>query len=785
MPWNISESEGKYCVYKEGESEPLHCYETEAEAKDYLAALYASEKSAKLGARTNIDDRGRVRAIRKLATEIQDHTKAIEPNDEDKPKDILNLTKPIKSELEALFIALPDIPGAVKAVGDWELDVLGVPFGGPVNGKDSDGEYFSPNTEIYKDFFKTIPVFYYHGINPDGKTAQKDPVLIGTAQYSRTDKRGHWYRVTLNKAVAFAKRMWEAAKQGIARASSGSLSHLVRIEKGGEIKNWAVAELSLIDAEGKRQPANAWAVASPVMKAMYDQANMELPAIDPPGRQGAENAQKPDGTETATVEPIQKGDVKMDEIDVKKIAEEAAAAAVKAEREAVSAAQAKAAEEKAKFDKAVEDAVKAKTDEYVKAGRLPFADGAPAVTKFADTNKYDGLDAGEQAVLVATLQSAKKDINPAAFKALALKLEEDKTPVGEDGRRAMKAAGIKADEVNYSTSSTYGSYWVGAAYSRSLWEAIRVGTFVVGKLPQVEVPEGMSSIYLPLQSTDPTWYEVAEVTSLPSSAPESTITSSTLGTSQVQLTLAKLGARVMWSGELEEDSLIPFASQLRNQLAVSGAEYLESAIIDGHTSTTSLVNINKITGAAPVDGQYYLVWNGFRVSPLVTTSTNSRAGGSLTVEDYIETVKLMGGGGINGLDRTKVGFIVDPNTYYKTMALPELLTRDVYASPTIEGGKLTSLWGYELTCSGSMHKMQSSRKTNSAGKIELTTDANNIYGAILAVRWDQWMFGWKRRMTIETTRIANADATEIVAMMRCGLIQRDTEASAITYGVSV
>jgi hypothetical protein len=40
-------------------------------------------------------------------------------------------------------------------------------------------------------------------------------------------------------------------------------------------------------------------------------------------------------------------------------------------------------------------------------------------------------------------------------------------------------------------------------------------------------------------------------------------------------------------------------------------------------------------------------------------------------------------------------------------------------------------------------------------------------------------------MTIETTRIANADSTEIVAMLRCGLIQRDTEASAITYYVGV
>jgi hypothetical protein len=38
---------------------------------------------------------------------------------------------------------------------------------------------------------------------------------------------------------------------------------------------------------------------------------------------------------------------------------------------------------------------------------------------------------------------------------------------------------------------------------------------------------------------------------------------------------------------------------------------------------------------------------------------------------------------------------------------------------------------------------------------------------------------------METTRFANSDSNEIVAMMRVGLIQRDTEAAAITYNVGV
>jgi len=76
-------------------------------------------------------------------------------------------------------------------------------------------------------------------------------------------------------------------------------------------------------------------------------------------------------------------------------------------------------------------------------------------------------------------------------------------------------------------------------------------------------------------------------------------------------------------------------------------------------------------------------------------------------------------------------------------------------------------------------------KANSAGKIDLDTASNNTTGAILAVRFDQWRLGWKRRITIETTRVPSADSTEIVAMLRVGLVQRDTEASAISYNITL
>lgn len=671
-----------------------------------------------------------------------------------------------ESQIETVIpIAIKD-GLVIKAAGDWELDVLGMPFGDPQH-RDSDKQYFTPQTFTdLKTNGGEQPVYYYHGFTPDGKE-QVMPEKIGTAKFSQTDTLGHWFRVVLDKSSAYARRVWDAAKQGIARASSGSILHLVRIANDGQILSWPFAELSLFDTGSNRQPSNPAAIVLPVAKAQF---------INPPPE--GEIKQKVRNYKM-TPEELQ---IIVDAVLARMKEQSMADEAMQKEKEAAAAAAASAP---ASIAAEVAKMVKAEMDKVALASnRLPG--GAPTVLKYADS-AYDHLDAGDQSVLVGVLSASGKRVNPVAVKSLAAKLEGDKTLIGVHARQAMKMAGIKANEVDYSTYGGFGDDWVGIAYSTAIWEAIRVGTFVANKLPSREIPQGMESIYLPLEYTDPVFYNVSEATAITSGSamPAPTISNSPLGTARALLTLGKLGARVVWTGELEEGSLLPFVSQLRSQLTSAGIEYLESALIDGD-STVSTANINDTAGGGPAASDWFTVFDGFRKSPIVTTTANSRsAAGSLDVTDYINTVKLMGGAGINGLDRSKVSFIVDPNTYYATLALPELLTRDVFASPTIEGGKLIGLWGYGLDVSGSMHKNSAARKANTAGEIDTDTPTNNAYGAILAVRWDQWTLGWRRRMTIETTRFANSDTTEIVAMMRVGLKQRDTESSALTYYVGV
>jgi hypothetical protein len=245
---------------------------------------------------------------------------------------------------------------------------------------------------------------------------------------------------------------------------------------------------------------------------------------------------------------------------------------------------------------------------------------------------------------------------------------------------------------------------------------------------------------------------------------------------------------VNYTGELEEDSLIPWLAELRRDMTSEATEVLEHIVIDGDTATDATTNINDI-GGTPAGAEAFLLFNGFRKLALVTNTANSRAAGTLAIEDYLETVKLMGLAGKNAVDKTGVGLIVDLWTHWKSLELAEVKTRDVFAQPTIESGMLTNIYGYPVIATPNMHRANQDAtyglKANTAGKVDLDTASNNATGSILAVRWDQWRFAYKRRMSFEVQRDAISDSSVIVVMMRVGMNYRDTEAAAISYGITL
>ena len=63
--------------------------------------------------------------------------------------------------------------GLIRAVksdsGDWEIEILGVPFGSPSD-RDSDGEFFTAQTKFHLDKYPLPPLLYYHSFkNENGR----------------------------------------------------------------------------------------------------------------------------------------------------------------------------------------------------------------------------------------------------------------------------------------------------------------------------------------------------------------------------------------------------------------------------------------------------------------------------------------------------------------------------------------------------------------------------------------------------------------------------------------
>lgn len=696
---------------------------------------------------------------------------------------------------------------AIKSTGAWTIRVLAAPFGSPTQ-KDTHRQYFDADTDFADDVWPLPPFLYYHGYDRPGKESPK-PIYIGKATRTWTNDQGRWYEGDLDQSVPESRKVWDAALKKQAVGSPGTVEHLIRIGPNGHLDHWPIAEVSLFDQLDGKRPANPRAIAVPVIKSLYQVAGLALPDIEQSLQasisKGA-HAQRLEATAINQQSTKSMENPTMDEEELKQMIADLVAQGVAEAMAAQQAAAAAKAAEEAKMEAEVNKRVEAaKADMAKKAAedrRLPWSGGAaPHVAQFADVSKFDNLDLADHAFMAGVLGAAKKagrseyGSSESSMKAFAIKAAEDQTWIGERARQAIKAVNpgidlkaLKANEINRADLASYGAEWVSDAWVNAMWENIRISTPIVANLPTVEIPQGADSLTIPLESVAPTFYKVAAAADLNATTgrPNATVGATRLGTNNRTITTSKIGARVVWDGEMEEDSILPWVSELRSSIEKEGAEIMESVVIDGDTATTATTNINDIGNlSAQTATNYWLLFDGFRKLALVTNTANSRDGGVLALDDYLETVKLLGVSGINALDRSKVAFIVDPLTYYKSLTLTQVQTRDLFSNPTIEGGELTGLYGYRLLVSANACRSSSTRLSNASGKVDLTTPANNSKGQIAAIRWDQWRFGFKRKMTMEVTRMPDSDTNQIVALSRVGLINRDNEASAVSYNLTV
>lgn len=321
-------------------------------------------------------------------------------------------------------------------------------------------------------------------------------------------------------------------------------------------------------------------------------------------------------------------------------------------------------------------------------------------------------------------------------------------------QRAIQAAMDTAE-------SGFGSQLVGDQFVGELWQAPRKLGRVANLIPTFEMTD--PTTFLPVEVDIPEMLFVSESTT---SSAANYATSKT-GSQRVQVDAKKFVIHQMWSGEMEEDSIIPYLPFLRRQAALSVAHHLDSLVLNGDTTNLATGNIN-LDDADPADTKHFLAYDGIRHVGLVDNTGNQKdAAGAVTLNllnaqkgRMIDSTNLVDWG--HPIDPNDLVRVADPETADAIAMIDEVLTVDKYGpQATVLNGELARVQGNPLISSIAM------KKTEADGKVS-TTAANNTKGQIAAFNRRGFVLGWRRRVRTETERLPATDQTRIVYSLRNG-----------------
>ena len=326
---------------------------------------------------------------------------------------------------------------------------------------------------------------------------------------------------------------------------------------------------------------------------------------------------------------------------------------------------------------------------------------------------------------------------------------------------------------------------MGAGYVGELWEAARRDSRVFNLLDSWEM--NAPTAYLPVEVDIPEMMFVSENTAN-NSSDYSTVKT---GSQRVAVTAKKFVLHQMWSGEMEEDSIIPFVPFLRRQAGLGLAHYSDALVLNGDDTNAGTGNIN-LDDADPADTKYYLAFDGIRHVGIVDNTGNSiDVAGAISLPIFnrlrglmIDGTRLVDWG--HPIDPNDLVFVADPETADRVALLDEVLTVDKYGqNATILNGELARVLGHPMIGSIAVPKTEADGKAS-------TTGSNNVKGQLVAFNRRGFKVGWRRRVQLETERLPGRDQTRLVYSMRLGFgrfsptgAASGIDAAAVAYDISL
>lgn len=303
-----------------------------------------------------------------------------------------------------------------------------------------------------------------------------------------------------------------------------------------------------------------------------------------------------------------------------------------------------------------------------------------------------------------------------------------------------------------SDGSGYGAEWVPTGFSADVWQDLHLQTLVGGNLEQINMPT--LSYKLPYVASNTTAYLTSQATD---------ITTSRFGTEADTLTAQGFGAALYFSGEMEEDSIIPVMPVVRQDIARTLAQGLESALLDGDTTGTH--QDSDVTGSTDVRK----AWNGFRKLALADAATKTD-GTSFQTSTWRAARTAMGKYGISPSDLICV---TGPVGFNKLLNLSEVMTVDKYGpNATLLSGELARFDGVPIIVSGQVRE-----NLNASGVYDGSTTTKSY---MLLIDRRRFMLGTRRALTIEDDRFILGDYKLVVAKARWAFASRIGVSSTYT-----
>lgn len=341
-----------------------------------------------------------------------------------------------------------------------------------------------------------------------------------------------------------------------------------------------------------------------------------------------------------------------------------------------------------------------------------------------------------------------------------------------DPARKAAMAALDAPEFGRASSmdsgtSGYGSQLIGAQYVGDLWDAAFQEGRVAPLIPSFDMTA--PTAYLPVAVDMPEMYLVSESTSdVLATAQYASIRT---GSQRVTVTAKKFVIHQVWSGEMEEDSIVPYVPFLRQQAARGLSFYTDFVVLNGDTVTAGTGNINS-DDAAPAATKAYLAFDGIRKAAIIDNTANlkNNAGAAISLSTLRDLKGLMRDdtryvdfGHPN--DPNDLVFVADIDTADRIALLDEIMAAKIElgASANLFNGQVTSYLGHPVI--GTMAQS----KTDSDSKYTTTSPSTaDIYGQVTAFNRNAFVIGWRRRVKMFTEAIPASDQMRIVYSLRMG-----------------